>query len=464
MTTAVSAIVLAMMRRRQFSLLLCLLLVIVSNTAVNHTAAQSDTALQVIQLVNGFRATYSLPPFQINSSLMIAAQNQANYMAANTVFTSHIGAGGSTPQSRANAAGYVGFVSENIVGGTGMTPNRGLIWWQNSPVHYNTLVTTRYIEAGTGFATNGSENFYVLVVGRPSDAPPTNTSRDESPAPLFITPIELAEPAEDGSIVHVVQEGQALWSLAAHYEVNLADLMLYNNLAEGAFLHVGDEVIIRLADGQEPPPTPTPPLTHIVQEGENAWTIAAKNGLSLSDFFWLNGMDENTFLQPGEEVIVRLAEGQAPPPTPTPITTHIVRSGQTLWDIALTYGLTLDDLLAYNNLNADTLLQVGQELRVRPPATPSPTATPLAVATSLATVVPANPSEQTAGITNAAISITAVSPTPTSSPQPTPQPGITPTPSPGSLSQLATTGSVAIAIGLTILASFFIALGRRSWS
>ncbi|MCP4424518.1 MAG: LysM peptidoglycan-binding domain-containing protein [Chloroflexi bacterium] len=439
-----------MMRRLQLSLLCLILLVGAGNTSP--AAAQSDTAYQVIQLVNGFRAGYSLPPFQINSALMSAAQNQANYMATNTIFTSHVGAGGSTPQSRANAAGYVGYVSENIVGGTGMTPNQGFIWWENSPVHYNTLVTTRYIEAGTGYATNGSENFYVLVVGRPSDAPPVNVSDNDSPAPLFITPIELAKPNEDGSIIHVVQEGQALWTLAAYYETDMADLMLFNNLSENAILRPGDAVMIRLAEGQEPPPTPTPPLTHIVREGENAWTIAAAHGLPLSDFLWLNGLDENAFLQPGEEVTVRLAPGQAPPPTPTPITTHIVRSGQTLWDIALTYGLTLEDLLAYNEMSADAILQIGQELRVRPPAPPMPTAAP-PTAVSLSPT-PKSPPTVTPVVGAAA---TAVPPTPAPISPPTP-PLTTDSPN-----QSVTTGAAVLAIGLTVLAGAFIVIGRRSW-
>ncbi len=440
-----------MIRRYQLSLLLSLLLLVgVGETAVPSAAAQSDTAYQVIQLVNGFRAGYGLPPFQVNSALMASAQNQANYMAANTIFSSHIGAGGSTPQSRANAAGYIGYVSENIVGGTGMTPNQGLVWWENSPVHYNTLVTSRYIEAGTGYATNGSENFYVLVVGRPSDAPPVNTSSDNSPEPLFITPIELAEPGEDGSIVHIVQEGQALWSLAAYYNVNIADLRLYNNLSENAFLHPGDRVIIQLAEGQEPPPTPTPPLTHIVREGENAWVIAAKYNLPLTDFLWLNGLDENTFLQPGEEVTVRLAPGQLPPPTPTPITTHIVRSGQTLWDIALTYGLSLDDLLAYNNMSANDVLQIGQELRVRPPATPTPILpTPTLVPTK-------QPAPVTQNAPQIEVSVTAVTPTLLPTAQPTPQP-----PPSNKSGQTTATSVIALAIGTTIMAGALIVWGRR---
>ena len=454
MTTAVSAIVAAMIRQFKLSLLLCLLLLAgVGKTTVSSVAAQSGTASQVIQLVNGFRAGYGLPPFQVNSALVAAAQNQANYMAANTVFSSHIGAGGSTPQSRANAAGYVGYVSENIVGGTGMTPNRGLVWWENSPVHYNTLVTTRYIEAGTGYATNGSENFYVLVVGRPSNAPTINTPDDDSPAPLFITPIQLAAPSEDGSIIHIMQDGQALWSLAAHYDVSIADLMLFNNLENDAILHPGDSVTIRLADGQEPPPTPTPPLTHIVRKGENAWVIAARYKLKLSDFFWLNGLDENSFLQPGEEVIVRLAPGQAPPPTPTPIIIHTIRSGQTLWDVALTYSISLDNLLAYNNLSADAILQVGQELLVRPPDPPTPTPTlPPPTAVSLPATAVATPKATPMVIERTAVPTVPVA---TFTPAPTAE-----TPTQGA-NQTGTNSVVILAIGLTVVAGALIIVGRR---
>ncbi|MEJ2746740.1 MAG: LysM peptidoglycan-binding domain-containing protein, partial [Anaerolineae bacterium] len=432
-----------MMRKVILSLGLCLFLWLgLSSTQTAPIQAQTGTASEVIQLVNAFRAAKGLPPLQLNSALSAAAQNQANYMAANTIFSSHIGAGGSTPQSRANAAGYIGYVSENIVGGTNMTANQGLTWWKNSPVHYNTLITTNYIEAGTGYATNGSENFYVLVVGRPSNAPPAKNTKDDSPEPLFITPIELSQPAEDGSIVHVVQEGQALWSLAAHYEVDLADLMLYNNLSEDAVLQPGDKIIIRLADGQEPPPTPTPPLTYVVQSGDTAWRIAALNGIQLSDFLWFNNFTEDTILQPGTEVIVHLAEGQPLPPTPTPILTHVVRSGQTLWDIALTYGLTLDELLAYNNLTPDSLLQIGQELRVRP-FPPTPTATTMPTVT-----IPPSPQAEREA--------TAVSPTPTPTAPPRPITTPTPIPPPSSSSNPIGTGPAVFAAGLVILAAAFI--------
>jgi LysM repeat protein len=160
--------------------------------------------------------------------------------------------------------------------------------------------------------------------------------------------------------------------------VSLADLYLFNGMNEDSVLQPGNELTIRLPDGAPPPPTPTPPTAHLVREGETMWTIAARYRVSLSDIFWLNGLTEDSVLQPGTEIVVRLGEGVTPPPTPTPQMSHFVKSGDTLLGIAFRYGLTLDQLLSYNNLQTSSVLQIGDELRIRLPAattTPFPTNT-----------------------------------------------------------------------------------------
>lgn len=320
-----------------------------------------------------------MPPFQYNGTLGAAAQAHANWMASTSII-SHTGSGGSSPQTRSSAAGYTGYVVENIVGGTKMSPRQGLIWWQNSPIHYNTLVTGRYPQAGVGFASNGSSNMYVLVVGRPpgpSESGPQVFRPDTSAAPLIITPIELAKPREDGSIVHVIRQGQAMWTIAAYYDVDLAYLYLINGLSEDDILHPGYEVTVQLAEGQVPPPTPTPPLTYVIQEGDSAWSIALRNGIEIDFLYLLNNMTEDSILHPGNEVVVRLAEGQAPPPTPTPKLTHTIKTGQSLWLIATLYDLTLEQLMELNDLTTDSIIRPGEELLIRfPTPTPPPTATP----------------------------------------------------------------------------------------
>ncbi|MCA9973595.1 MAG: LysM peptidoglycan-binding domain-containing protein, partial [Anaerolineales bacterium] len=367
-----------MKRHRVFIAILAALCLLAGSRSQPPAAAQ-DPASQVLQLVNQVRANYGLAPFSYNAQLAAAAQEQASWMAATGIYQHNHD--GSTPQTRATAAGYAGYASENIVGGTNLSPQQGVTWWQNSPIHFNTMISTRYNEAGVGVAYGQDQNFYVLVVGTRSDGAPPAAAVVQQPetAAAFVAPIVLAAPREDGSIVHTVGSGHTLWAIAARYEVPIETLLLYNNLTEDSFLQPGDTLLIRLAEGQSPPPTPTPPATHRVREGETAWTIAARYRLSLAEILWLNGMAENAILQPGDEIVIRLLPGQTPPPTPTPQLAHIVQTGDTLWSIALGYNLTLEQLLAWNGLDANTLIREGQALYIRAPQTATPPPAPTAV-------------------------------------------------------------------------------------
>jgi LysM repeat protein len=411
--------------------------------------AQSPTS-DILNLVNSLRASFGLPGYTYNATLAAAAQNHANWMAQTAIY-SHTGAGGSSPQSRANAVGYPGFVTENIVGGTGLTPQQGIAWWRNSALHFNTMISPRYTEAGVGFAQGHDQNFYVMVVGRPDGAPPAAPRTDEvayPSAPLFVEPIPVSAPREDGSVWHVVGNGHTLWAIAARYEVTIAQIMLYNYLNENSTLSPGDELLIVLAEGQEPPPTPTPPATHRVRTGESAWVIAANYNLDLGQFLWLNQMGMEDTLQPGDEVKIRLLPGEVPPPTPTPQLAHIVKAGDTLWGVALRYGLTLEQLLSFNGINDRAMIMVGQELLIVPP-TPPPTPTPEATWTMtpppITAVFPsATPPPATSSATPTALAIAALSN------QPTP-PAAASRP-PTDVGQMVGIGAMALAVGLVLIA------------
>ena len=384
------------MARRISLAALCGLLLLTIGHARRAEAQGSSN--DVLQLVNAVRAEYGLPPVTYNPALAAAAQGHANFIANEGIY-SHYGVNGSTWQDRAQAAGYPGWAGENLVGGTNLTPQQGVRWWRNSAVHFSNMLNPRWTEAGVGYAVGNGQNFYVMVFGTPNDGPPPRAQQQVVDVPFIVAPIELAAPNPDGSIIHTVGEGHTLWAISARYEVSLADLYLFNGMNEDSVLNPGDRLTIRLADGQPPPPTPTPPTTHIVREGESLWSIAANYKTDLSTLLWLNAMTLDSVVHAGNTVRVRLGEGEAPPPTPTPQLAHKVKAGDTAFGIALQYGLTLEELLAYNGISANTLLQIGQELVIRPPTpTPEPTvtATPtftpvpvsLAVAAKLETPTP----------------------------------------------------------------------------
>lgn len=364
-----------MARRLCLAALCATLLLVVGYTG--RAEAQGSPTNDILLLVNQVRAEYGLPPLTYNAALATAAQGHANFIAQNAVY-SHIGINGSTWQDRAEAAGYTGHAGENLVGGSRLTPQQGVIWWRNSAVHFSNMLNPRWTEMGVGFAVGSGQNFYVTVFGTPNDAPPPRAEQQVVDVPFIVAPITLAAPNPDGSIIHTVLEGHTLWAIAARYEVSLADLYLFNALTDESVLNPGDKLTIRLADGQPPPPTPTPPANHRVREGESLWVIAAYYKTDLATLLWLNGLPQDAVVHPGNEIKVRLLPGEEPPPTPTPQLTHIVKSGDTAWGIALLYGLSLEELAAFNHMSTEAILQVGQELWIRPPAaTPEPPTPPI---------------------------------------------------------------------------------------
>ncbi|MEM7801749.1 MAG: LysM peptidoglycan-binding domain-containing protein, partial [Chloroflexota bacterium] len=109
-------------------------------------------------------------------------------------------------------------------------------------------------------------------------------------------------------------------------------------------------------------------FTHVVQDGQTLWTIAAIHQISLADLLLYNGLtSEEGFISEGQEIVVRLRPGESPPPTPTPPTTYIVQAGDSLYGIAGFTAVPFESLLAWNDLTESSLLTPGMELRIVPP-------------------------------------------------------------------------------------------------
>jgi uncharacterized protein YkwD/LysM repeat protein len=223
----------------------------------DRASAQSSEAYDIIAMVNQIRTSQGLPAYEIDPVLMAVAQAQNDWRAANNLIT-HEGPDGSRPVDRVTAAGYgdcgTVFVSENIVSGTGMTPEEAIEWWVNSPVHYNTIVGQNYVDTGAAFASVDGTNHYLLLAayyfGGTSDCEPSISGGEDEIVPA--APVVVATPDEDGRIVHQVQPGQTLWTIAAAYQIEVADLAALNNMTAQSFIYPGQELIIALDVTPEP--------------------------------------------------------------------------------------------------------------------------------------------------------------------------------------------------------------------
>ena len=251
-------------RWKRLGALLLAVLAIMAARPYGTAGAPSSQAYDLIAEVNALRASNGLPPYRIDPILMAVAQAHTDYqVAAGT--TTHYSPNGSRPRDRAIAAGYGGgatiFISENIAGGTGLSPAEAVGWWQGDDPHLNTMLGPNYTDVGAGAGQSGGVWRYTLDAGyvaggsytAPTSAAGASSAGAAPVSPGFI--LSTAEP--DGSIVHVVQSGQTLWTIAAYYGVDLGVLRELNNLSASPILRVGQEIVVQPAMPQTPSAAPT---------------------------------------------------------------------------------------------------------------------------------------------------------------------------------------------------------------
>jgi LysM repeat protein len=229
-----------------------------TGSASTDNYASLTSPAQLIAAINNYRQQNSVHTLSENSILMSLAQNQSDYQAS-TGNISHTGPGGTKPIDRAYAAGYGDgnkiFLSEIIFGGYHVTVDDAMTWWKGSSLHNRVMLDSQYLEIGAGVTTDGDWTYFtaeiawVTGISAPTGAGESDSSGDTSESQgesvLLPVPIIKATPNEDGSIIHIIQEGQTLWSIAAVYEVDLDTLLKQNNLTRTSVVFPGEEIIVR---------------------------------------------------------------------------------------------------------------------------------------------------------------------------------------------------------------------------
>jgi murein DD-endopeptidase MepM/ murein hydrolase activator NlpD len=128
-----------------------------------------------------------------------------------------------------------------------------------------------------------------------------------------------------------------------------------------------------LSIGQEAEPTTQPGVTiHVVQRGESLYRIAIKYGLAVSQIAEVNGIANTNNIQVGQRILIPLE----PAPEILPPTKHTVQPGETLRTISEAYSVDEATLVQLNGITNPDMLYVGQELTIVPETEVLPTLAP----------------------------------------------------------------------------------------
>lgn len=230
----------------------------------------------------------------------------------------------------------------------------------------------------------------------------------------FTLALPLSLEAQNNRQTHIVRQGETLFSISRQYSITVNQLREWNNLP-GNQISIGQRLVVS-PSGQAPTPqTPTPApqqppstsedatsIRHQVRAGETLFSLSRRYGVTVNDIRSWNDLNSNllevgqvlTIYSDGrdisdEDITEAVSEQPQVQQSSTPQTTvdsvniqnqaqnaitvqesgsayHVVKSGDTLIQIATDNGITLEELRSLNRLQSDRLT-VGQVLMVRKP-------------------------------------------------------------------------------------------------
>jgi len=150
--------------------------------------------------------------------------------------------------------------------------------------------------------------------------------------------------APTNSEYYVVKKGDTLWDLAVSNNTSVKAIKDLNNLTSDS-LKIGQQLLIPNYSNSS---VKNSENSYIVKKGDTLWDIAKKYNISVSELKTLNNLNTN-LLKIGQ--VLKLPSQNI----------YIVKKGDSLWKIAKENNTTINDLIKINNLK-NTTLQIGQKL------------------------------------------------------------------------------------------------------
>ena len=237
----------------------------------------------VIEAVNNLRLTNGLNALSVHPVLMQVAALQASALAASEGMIGHQRPCGMTLGQQLLVMGFPlwgdlsldGYRSENWVAAG--TIEQVMSFWQGDAEHLNTMLSPERSDIGAAIAV--SNQIYVVL----ETALQTNSGQHQNTAYDILTAIPVTQTAcaggyasgdisqysapvvvstarPDGDVVHEVQYGQTLWSIAIQYNTTIAELQRLNGLTDNT-ISPGWKLLIQKGATQPPPITGTPPTS-----------------------------------------------------------------------------------------------------------------------------------------------------------------------------------------------------------
>ena len=173
--------------------------------------------------------------------------------------------------------------------------------------------------------------------------------------PSVSTPRPAASQGTQGQTrtAYTVRRGDTLGKIASRFGVSISQLQSWNSL-RGTRINTGTSLSI-YSDTPSTTSNVGRTINYTVKSGDTLSGIARAHSVTLTRLRQWNGISGSR-IRVGQRIEIRQGDGSN-------ITTHTVRSGDTLIGIASQYATTVADIKSWNSLRSNTI-RVGQQLNI----------------------------------------------------------------------------------------------------
>ena len=161
-------------------------------------------------------------------------------------------------------------------------------------------------------------------------------------------------------ISHVVESGDSLWALASKYDTEVGIIKQINYL-NNDLLSIGSTLLIPLSKTKSN--TFIPYEMHIVSEGDTLWDIAKKYNLGVSDLANMNSINENSYLQLGQQLTIGNKNIHRNIESKKRTILYSIKQGDNLYKISELFDVTVKSIKEINDFEDDALMP-GQIIKI----------------------------------------------------------------------------------------------------
>ena len=348
------------------------------NTGSNANTGSTGTTSTTYTVKSGDSVWGISNSFGISMSQLIERNNiKNNFIYPGQKLTIK---GGQTPGSSTNNSGNNTNSSgnSNISAGTGQTS--GIKYTVKSGDSVWKIANDHGISMNQLIEWNNIKNNFVypgqqLIVsnGGSSSSTTTNTGNASSSSN------NAGSTAASGT-KYTVKSGDSVWSVSNKYGISMNQLIQWNNIKNN-FIYPGQQLIVKggsaatstNTSSTTAATTPSTPNTsnttstastgdtiYTVKAGESVWGVANKHNITMDQLIQWNNI-KNNFIYPGQQVIVKKGTTQSAPTTGQK--TYTVKAGESVWGVADSHGITMNQLIEWNNIK-NNFIYPGQQLIV----------------------------------------------------------------------------------------------------